>query len=681
MPAPLMFDFFHRSLRNKLLVAFIAIGFLPYLLFLAYALLLSENKILNKTVQEQYDQADMIIHVIQTHLHLLEKEVLFLSQLDIMDDLIADDIDKRISRLLTQKHDDYGLDLTLLVLNTHGQVIASSNKEMLFRPYHLHVNGNRSRHYSIAENLLYIFAPVTASFDTQKVLGTLVLEYNLNNLDSYLIRQTDRHAYIQNPESGISVGDRRLFNIALQHQKESLIAEEHLIVYKELEGMLQGWYFVYGVDKHIALAFLYDFIRFMLYLLPFILATVIVVAVRYSKHVVKPIQELTRITDTIISTKNYAAQLQVSTRDETAQLSNSFNKMIRTTNEALQYLEHENRIRLQRFVQLIDIFNTIIQTKNERDCIEVSIAYLQELTGTSTLHFSPEHQHCDHCIALYVNDFEHDNKLFYGSISLDLSRFSDTNEREFYRSIATMIMLQLDRIRLIERTLLASRAKTAFISNMSHELRTPLNAIIGFAQYLITYEDLSDEQLDSIANIESSAQYLLGMINEILDIAKIEAGKMEVHNQEVDINELVGNVCTMLRPLAEDKALYLNVIDKHYRNRRYRTDPKLFQQIMVNLLSNAIKFTQTGGITLELSTQDDTLVLTITDTGIGIAPNEIEGLFHDFTQAAGVMQKEEKGTGLGLSLSKKMALLLNGDVILESDGIGKGCRAVLFIKI
>ncbi len=676
-----MFNFFHRSLRNKLLVAFIVVGFFPYLLFLIYTLFLSENKILNKTVLEQYDQADMIIHVMQTHLHLLEKEVLFLSRLELMDDLIADDIDKRISRLLTQKYYDYNLDLTLLALDTNGTVMAASSANRLLESFHLHVNFNLSKSYTIIGDKLYIYAPITASFDTTKKLGILLLEYNLHNLDTYLIHQQDRHAYIINPKTNITIGDRRHFQIALTKEHESLIAEEHLIVYKKLHGILHDWYLVYGVDKHIALAFLYDFIRFMLYLSPLIFAIIIYVAVRYSKHVVKPIQQLTAITDTIIETKNYSAELRLSTQDETAQLSNSFNKMIRTTHNALAHLEQENRIRLQRFIQLIDIFNTIIQTKNEADCIEVSLTYLKELTRKKELFFSTEAAACSSCIDLYVNDFEKNKKLYYGYISLNLNAFDDANEKEFYHSIATMIMLQLDRIRLINRTLSASRAKSAFISHMSHELRTPLNAIIGFAQYLITYEDLNDDQLDSIANIESSAQYLLGMINEILDIAKIEAGKMEVHKERVHIVDLLHNSCAMLQPLADDKNLLLHLHTNHLEELTCTTDPKLFQQITLNLLSNAIKFTDEGSITITLSKQHQTVVLTIVDTGIGIEPSEISGLFYDFTQAENIMQKGQKGSGLGLSLSKKMAHLLDGDVTLESDGIGTGCRATLFIKI
>ena len=163
-----------------------------------------------------------------------------------------------------------------------------------------------------------------------------------------------------------------------------------------------------------------------------------------------------------------------------------------------------------------------------------------------------------------------------------------------------MIMLQLDRIGLISRTLAVSQAKSAFISNMSHELRTPLNAIIGFSQFMIAYEDLTEDQQDTVGNIESSAHYLLGMINEILDIAKIEAGKMEAHKESVNLQEITQNSYNMLKPLADEKNLDFKLVTEKFSQNLVYTDAKMFQQIITNLLSNALKFTEKGSIVLEL---------------------------------------------------------------------------------
>ncbi|MDQ7068496.1 MAG: HAMP domain-containing sensor histidine kinase [Sulfurimonas sp.] len=257
----------------------------------------------------------------------------------------------------------------------------------------------------------------------------------------------------------------------------------------------------------------------------------------------------------------------------------------------------------------------------------------------------------------------------------------DENERSFYASITSMIALQLDRIRLINKTMAASKAKSAFISNMSHELRTPLNAIIGSAQFLIAYEELSDAQQDSVGSIESSAEYLLNMINEILDIAKIEAGKMEVYKEKINILETLNNCYYMLQPLADEKGLDFELNSQNLTIFEIQTDPKIFQQITINLLSNAIKFTKEGFVKLTIYNDKKYLYIEIEDSGIGISKLDMLELFNDFTQVKNVMRKQHKGTGLGLSLSQKLAHILDGDVELFSAGLGYGCRATFSLYI
>ena len=216
---------------------------------------------------------------------------------------------------------------------------------------------------------------------------------------------------------------------------------------------------------------------------------------------------------------------------------------------------------------------------------------------------------------------------------------------------------------------------------MSHELRTPLNSIIGFSQLLIMYEDLTEDQQDTVGNIESSAQYLLNMINEILDIGKIEARKMDVYLEPVNLLKIIHGSYNMLQPLADDKNLKFELITDNCALTNLETDPKLFQQITLNLLSNAIKFTNEGSIKLEMFNDEEYLYVKVTDSGIGIEKDDLAQLFNDFTQVKNVMQKRHKGTGLGLSLSKKMANLLGGDVELRSDGLGLGAVSLFSIKL
>lgn len=678
-----MFDFFQKSLRNKLLITFIAIGFLPFLTLLTYTLFLSETKIVNKIVVEQFDRADAVMKLINNHLTSLTKEVRFISSLDLMDDVLAEDIDKRISRLLIQKADDLNLDSTFMLVNSEGVIVSSSTiSQVNKKKFDISGFSGNSGEY-IKDKNLYVYSKVYASFDKTKELGFLVLEYNLDNLDIYLTHKNSIHSYIINPTNTLYIGENLLLNLNFNSKSGSDITDRHVIVYKEIPSIMKGWYIVYAVDKSVALAFLYDFIRFMLYISVVIFVFIIYVSIKYSKGIVKPIEELTVITDDITNTHNYSVQLDVNSKDEIATLTHSFNDMLKTTSSALEKLEEENRLRLKRFIQLIEIFNTIIQTKSEDECIKTSIEQIKILTKKSDLYFQKEEIKSldkEH-IALYVTNFDNDTKVYFGTIELGLDSFEDENERRFYNSIATMIMLQLDRIRLIDRTMSASRAKSAFISNMSHELRTPLNAIIGFSQFMIAYEELSEDQQDTVSNIESSAQYLLEMINEILDIAKIEAGKMEAHIENTNILELVHSSYKMLQPLAEDKNIEFNLISDNFEDKEYETDPKMFKQITINLISNAIKFTEKGFVNVELSNDENSIFVKVKDSGIGISQESMKQLFNDFTQVENVMQKQHKGTGLGLSLSKKMANILGGDVILESEGLGYGTTSTFSIKI
>jgi signal transduction histidine kinase len=678
-----MFDFFQKSLRNKLFFTFLFIGFLPFITLLIYTLYLSETKIVNKIINEQYERTDSITKQINNQLDSLKKEVSFIASLDVMDDILADDIDKRISRLLSKKSNDLNLKNNFMVINSSSVIIASSTASDILKKLDIKkITKDNSGTY-MEDKTLYIYSKINASFNKAKEIGFLVLRYDLDNLDVFLTHKLDTHSYIMNPYSGLDIGNQISFDLNYTKHKNSLITSEHLIVYKQMNSIFKDWYIVYAVDKSVALVFLYDFIRFMLYISIPIFIIIIFISIKYARGIVKPIEELTFTTDKITNTRNYSAQLSIKSKDEIGTLTNSFNDMLKTTSSALYKLEEENKLRLKRFTQLIEVFNTIIQTKDEKECIDTSIDQIKVLTDKKNLSFHTNKiQNTDKSqISLFVTDFEKNEQVHFGFIELGLDKIDDVNERKFYDSIGTMITLQLDRIRLIERTMAASRAKSAFISNMSHELRTPLNAIIGFSQFLIAYEELSDDQQDTVANIESSAHYLLSMINEILDIAKIEAGKMEAHVEDTNILELVKSTHTMLLPLANDKNLNFNLITDNFIDKEYRTDPKMFKQIVVNLISNAIKFTQEGFVSLELYNDKESLYVKVKDSGIGISQDDIKRLFNDFTQVENVMQKKHKGTGLGLSLSKKMANILGGDIILESDGLDKGTTSLFSIKI
>ncbi len=223
----------------------------------------------------------------------------------------------------------------------------------------------------------------------------------------------------------------------------------------------------------------------------------------------------------------------------------------------------------------------------------------------------------------------------------------------------------------------ANRLKTDFLANMSHELRTPLNSIIGFSEVLQGIDSLEDKQRRYATNIQKSGRLLLEMINDILDLAKVEAGKMEVRLSEFKISRLISAQCDMIQSLSEDKNISLS-IDIPDDLPIACQDPNKFGQILNNLLSNAIKFTPEGGmITIRVADLDDgRFRMSVIDTGVGIAEEDQPIIFEKFRQSTKVLEgdgltREFAGTGLGLSIVKELTILLGGEIDFQSE-LGRG---------
>ncbi len=222
-----------------------------------------------------------------------------------------------------------------------------------------------------------------------------------------------------------------------------------------------------------------------------------------------------------------------------------------------------------------------------------------------------------------------------------------------------------------------NRLKSDFLATMSHELRTPLNSIIGFSEVLSGSDQLNERQRRYAMNIQTSGKMLLGMINDILDLAKIESGKMEVRVEDFSIRDVCEGLANLVRPIAERKNMELACkLDDAIP--LLRQDPGKLRQILYNLLSNAIKFTPEGGrVSMRARTEGRWVVIEVEDTGIGIAAEDRDKIFEKFRQAVvdpgedGVLTREHQGTGLGLSIVRELTRLLGGDVQLESQpGLG-----------
>lgn len=246
----------------------------------------------------------------------------------------------------------------------------------------------------------------------------------------------------------------------------------------------------------------------------------------------------------------------------------------------------------------------------------------------------------------------------------------------------------IDLERAIQVAEAANRAKTNFLANMSHEIRTPMTAILGYTELLLDPSQEPSERIESAQVIDRNGKHLMTVINDILDISKIEAGRMTVECIECAPWQLVEEVGSLLNQRAEEKGLELRIEHRGPVPRRIQSDPTRFRQILLNLVGNAIKFTEEGSVRLivelvdfgegESSGPDVRLRCHVVDTGIGLTKEEVGKLFLPFTQADETMSRRYGGTGLGLAISKNLAVLLGGDVTVLSEK-GKGSTFVVEI--
>jgi signal transduction histidine kinase len=215
----------------------------------------------------------------------------------------------------------------------------------------------------------------------------------------------------------------------------------------------------------------------------------------------------------------------------------------------------------------------------------------------------------------------------------------------------------------------SDRAKTKFLANMSHELRTPLNAIIGFSEVIKLNAQQPKERYPEYAQyIHDAAIHLLDLINGILDLARIEAGKVELEEESVPISDLIYSAVTTVRPIADKK---LVVIDCRHRrtDALIRVDQTKFKQVLLNLLSNAVKFTHPRGSVVIDCVRDATgdLVISVRDTGVGIPPEQLQKVLEPFEQVEDHLTRRNEGTGLGLPIAKALIELHGGQLVLDSQ--------------
>jgi signal transduction histidine kinase len=287
---------------------------------------------------------------------------------------------------------------------------------------------------------------------------------------------------------------------------------------------------------------------------------------------------------------------------------------------------------------------------------------------------------------VFVSKIEYANKI-YGTIALTIpeGHVSDEEIIDLSKEVVSDISFSLYNLELealrqnAEESLLegklaaeeANRSKSEFLANMSHELRTPLNSVLGFSQLLETSNNLKDKEIKYISNVLKSGTHLLNLINDILDISKVESGNMDYLPETVNVEEIIDGTIMFVSPMAKKKSIELHVDFKH-ENPDIQADQMKFKDIMYNLLSNAIKFTpEKGEVQVTTKVADEKLHISVSDTGIGISKENFKSIFDPFKQVDSSANRKFGGTGLGLSLVKKYVEMHGGDIWVQSE-VGKG---------
>jgi signal transduction histidine kinase len=254
--------------------------------------------------------------------------------------------------------------------------------------------------------------------------------------------------------------------------------------------------------------------------------------------------------------------------------------------------------------------------------------------------------------------------------------FTD-EDSNIYTTLASQVAVALQNARLyVEQAATVTqlreldKLKSSFLANMSHELRTPLNSILGFTDVMLEELDgpLTPNMDNDLKLIQKNGKHLLHLINDVLDMAKIESGKMNLIVEKFNLNETIEDVIGITSSLANEKAITISIAPESDQNVFIRADHTRLRQVLINLVNNGIKFTEKGGVTVRVAHQDNDVLIAIKDTGLGIPVDHLDSIFQEFTQVDSTTTRKAGGTGLGLPISRRLIEMHGGKLWAESTG-------------
>ncbi len=666
------------SLRYKLILSFLIVSLIPFLLFLFFSINEGKQAIISNIKEDLKQKNKQNIKLIEKDLVFAITQLAFWSDYPIMDDILVNDIDKRIVKFLQSAKNSTDFTGELIVINKEGEIIAATNNKWTKDKFPL--NLLNSQKISVVNyknrNYFLLFNPIFSSFSEIKI-GYIIFLIHVESLNKISGDDKGYFSFVYNKKY---LPNKRF---SIPESKEDFLETDLIFLYyKPLSERLfkDKWYVVSGAYKITVFAPIEKIQNSFMVIGILGILGIFLLTLFVSNKIINPIEELSKFANEIAEKKDYSKRIEINSNDEIGYLAQSFNDLIEEIEEAFEKLKNESKERLFLFIKLVHFFNKIAETKNKNEVIDLLNTEIKDFLDCKNVSFSTRKDKNSLCFNMGGNILEKKDEYLCFRIEKKLSK----EEREFLKSISRLVSLWLERLQLIqqlkellEKAESSSKAKSAFIANMSHELRTPLNSIIGFSHYIETSKDIPEEYKEIAQNIKLSGKHLLNLINDILDFAKIEAKKVEPKKEEFNLNELIKEIITIITPMAQKKGLKL-IFPKEVNIKIY-SDKIMLKQILMNLLSNAVKFTEEGFVKLSVKENNDKVLFIVEDTGIGISKKDINRIFDDFEQIQNPLQKKYKGTGLGLALVKRLTKLLDGEIKVKSEGVGKGTKFILEI--
>ncbi|HBF88500.1 MAG TPA: hypothetical protein DDX39_07655 [Bacteroidales bacterium] len=402
------------------------------------------------------------------------------------------------------------------------------------------------------------------------------------------------------------------------------------------------------------------------------------------KSISNPILKLVSTVDEISETGDYTLRAEKKTNDEIGKLYDGFNKMLTQINirdEERSKTENILRASQASFVNIVgktDVGYIILDKQKRIQFINRAAGIFLNTTDKNILG-----NECKYSVpkneVLEIEITRENTDFGWGEISkLDTQWDNNPADLIIIHDVTERKNAEENILKAREEAEAANQAKSIFLANMSHEIRTPMNAILGFTQIMQRDKTLNQEQLNNLETISKSGEHLLGLINDILEMSKIEAGRTSFNQTCFDLHSLIYDIEKMFRLRCESNKNKLEINTDKNIPKYIVTDENKLRQVIINLLSNAVKFTNNGIISLHVYLKNENQIgFDVKDTGIGIPQHEIHKLFKYFEQASGGMKVG--GTGLGLALSQEFIKLMGGDISVESTE-GKGSKFNFYIQ-